>query len=63
MREFQGEYMESEAELEFEELGKIDHRSAFLRSLLSQQWSMQQKTKKPTTKTAAPARRRPVPSE
>ena len=63
MREFQGEYMESEAELEFEELGKIDHRSAFLRSLLSQQWSMQQKTKKPTTKTPAPARRRPVPSE
>ena len=52
----------SEAEFEFDE-GKIDHRSAFLRSLLSQQWSMQQKTKKPTTKTAAPASKRPVPSE
>ena len=56
--------MESEAEFEFEEEeGKMDQRSAFLRSLLSQQWSMQQKTKNPTTKTAAPASRRPVPSE
>ena len=57
--------MESEsAEFEFEEeVGKIDQRSAFLRSLLNQQWSMQQKTKKPTMKTAAPASSNPVPSE